>query len=169
MNKDRFNKLINKIGYDKYALEEIYECYYDKAVHYLTYYFDDNCAKDSVQEFFIQLVEKNKQYEYIEYPTAWVYKCVENIAKKHFKSDVKNLEYNDALCGELFLDIGTKDDEFERMISLLSDIDKKIFRMYFVFGYTLVEISKTIGLSYGTTKQRYRRALKKLKKNTYYN
>ena len=163
MDAKRFNKLIARIATDNSALEEIYSFYYDRIVFHLSCYYDNEISKDATHELFMRLIQGKIHGRDIRYPTAWMFKCAENIAKAYACVENKSVEYNDALCGE-YLDAELSLDNIEYYIEELDAIDKKIIRLYYVAGYSLKEISIVLKLSYPNVRQRHRRAIKKMRK-----
>lgn len=165
MNAKYFNNLIKKIHNESNAIELIYNYYFSRVVRYLSIKYNKFLAEDAVQEFFIKLKEFAKQGEYIEFPTAWIYKCCENIAKNKIKQEykytyVKEVDelafeqiYEEELYGELYHAIKSLDISVQRII-----------KMHYWEGYSFIEIAHETNENYNTIRQKHRRALKTLKK-----
>lgn len=165
MNAKDFNGLLKKMRKDGNAFENVYNYYFSRVVRYLSLKFNKFLAEDSVQEFFVKLKDIAEQGEYIEFPTAWIYKCCENIAKNKIKQEykytyVEELDelafeqiYEEELYGELYHAIKSLDFSAQRII-----------RMHYWEGYSYIEIAHETNENYNTIRQKHRRALKTLKK-----
>lgn len=163
MTTKLFNKLINERHQDNSAIEEIYLYYNSKIILHLSYMFGQELAEECSQEFFVKLLENYNDYKYIKYPTSWIYKCCENIAKrkiknKYFQFETLQVNENIFLLSEnkCYLDLYNEMDKL--------DVDsKQILIMIYWKGYNQKEISEIMNLTAVTVRKKHSRALKKLK------
>lgn len=82
METKEFNRLIGDIK-DAQSFDILYNYYYKKIVLRLKYIYGESLAQEVAQDFFMGLINKNGEgWGNIGYPTSWVYKCCENLAKK---------------------------------------------------------------------------------------
>lgn len=169
MEKEKFNKLLIKcrhsgIGAD--AMNELIEFYFPKIVIHISAKFrSKSLGEDMAQEFFTKLL-KIEIKEEIEKPLAWIYRICDNLAKDYIEKDNR---YRAAYMNGK---IEISDGPFERMV-FLEYIEKinqfnpemKVIVLMFVYdGYTLKEIAEEMDLNYNTVRQKFSRAMKKLKK-----
>ena len=165
MDAQQFNILLNNANKDEKAFELLYNFYYKRIVAQLAKGFGKEFAEDVVQEFFIRLVKFDKKYEYINNPTAWVYKCCENIAKTKLAKENYKISFNEEIGVSSALDF---DFDFENAfigteLNKLDDISKDIIILHYWKGYSFEEISEILGITYDAIRQRHKRLKKKLK------
>lgn len=164
----RFNKLLRQAKYNEKAFDELYSFYYSRIIKHLQVRYGRPLSEDVAQEFFINLITQDKDYNYVNSPTSWVYACCENIAKRKIVYDSRY-----SLCGD-DIDGGIKSvnllkqidssDEVERLLSIFDDETKQIIYLVYWEGYNLKEVSEILGKSYTAVRKRYSRAMKKMKK-----
>lgn len=165
MDAKEFNRLLKKITKNYNAFEKIYMYYFSRVVRYLSIKYNQMLAEDAVQEFFSKLKEFAKLGKYVEYPTSWIYKCCENIAKNKIKQEIKysyiieqdRREFEQKYEEELY-------DELYDAIKLLNASTQVVLRMHYWEGYSLIEIAHELNANYNTIKQKHKRALSALKK-----
>lgn len=166
MEAQKFNRLIKNIDKVK-AFDVLYDYFYRKIVFHLKYGYGESFAQEVAQDFFMQLINKDKNdLPYIEYPTSWVYKCCENLAKRKIVKEFSTSE----LSAELLLkyeqqyEIEIYGDLYDN-IKALDEDSQKIIRMHYWEGYNFEEISNIMDMRSGTIRQKHNRALKKIGKN----
>ena len=101
----------------------------------------------------------------MDYPTAWVYKCCDNIALKILKSQDVFVELNENIVADTCptpIDTSLY-GEFEAIIRDLDETTQKIIRLIYIDDYSYKEIAKILGIKYGTVRQKHSRAIIKLK------
>lgn len=166
MEAQKFNRLISNIDKVK-VFDVLYDYFYRKIVFHLKYVYGESIAQEVAQEFFMQLINKEKNnMPYIEYPTSWVYKCCENLAKRKIVKDFSTsvlssgilLKYEQQYEIEIYGDLYNN-------IKKLDEDSQKIIRMYYWEGYNFKEISNIMKIKSGTIRQKHNRALKKIGKN----
>lgn len=163
MNVDEFNQLLVNIRCDKRAAETLYKYYYDRALNYLSVKYDLKLSEDSVQDFFLMILIKAEELNPVVYPTSWVYKCCENIAKNYIRKEKRLIELNENLTT-------AKCHQDEDTIEILNELERldnctrRLFLMHYIEGYSLMEIADLLNINYNTVKQLHRRGKIKLKK-----
>lgn len=169
MNDILFNKLINRIQYDTKAFDKLYCFYYDRIVNLLQFTYGFSMAEEVAQDFFMKLIMGKIKFDYIKYPTSWVYKCCENLAKRKIYYDSRE---NEVLADEIIdYDAINLFEERENLIVLeevlkvLDEDSQKIIILHYWWRYNLKEIAEILHLNFGTVRTRHRRALFKIKKS----
>lgn len=77
----KFNLILRQCERDNKAFETLFDFYYPRIKLHIHKKFPDACADDVAQEFFLQLM-KSHGFKYVQNPTAWVFACCDNIAKR---------------------------------------------------------------------------------------
>lgn len=77
----KFNLILKQCERDNKAFETLFDFYYPRIKLHIHKKFPDACADDVAQEFFLQLM-KSHGFKYVQNPTAWVFACCDNIAKR---------------------------------------------------------------------------------------
>ena len=163
MDAQKFNKWLRNVRRDKKSLEVLYNFYYKRAVSFLCKRFDRELAEDVTQEFFIRLINNDKQYEYINNPTAWVYTCCINIARTKIAKENRDILLDEELC--VSKDLSSDFDKIflGTVLEELDDLTKKIIILHYWEGYSFAEASEILGISYDAIRQRHKRIKAKLK------
>lgn len=170
MNEFKFNKLIRNLSSDESAFVELYNFYFPRIKTFIGYqYKDEQFGEDIAQEFFIKINKLNIT-QWIKYPTSWVMKVCDNLAKTFIRKIPEVLPYNDEVVAAIEttnLDDLKNGGISEENIAALKELDNvtiKIFVMYYWEGFKLKEIAQILGMEYDTVKRKHSRGLKKLKK-----
>lgn len=164
MDSKEFNKLLKKISKSDRAFEKLYNFYFSRVVRYLSIKYNQMLAEDAVQEFFMKLNELAQRFEYIEQPTAWVYRCCENIAKNKLRQD-KKYAYIEVLDERIFEQCYEVElyGELYDAIKKLDLSSQVVIKMHYSEGYSYLEMADILNENYNTIRQKHSRALKKLK------
>lgn len=164
METKEFNQLLNAIRYDTRAVEKLYSFYYKRIVFFLSKTYGLQLAEDVAQEFFISLFDKSQNQEYIKSPTAWVYTCCQNIAKRKISFDSRYASLTENKDNATQPVIGEEQyGDLYGIIKQLDDISQKIIAMYYWQGYNLLEIADILDIKPATVRKKHTRVLKKLK------
>ena len=163
MEVREFNNLLRKIDGDQSALERLYRFFFPRIVRHVSLKFDSELASDVAQEFFVNLVRIGPKQNYIEYPTSWVYACVDNIAKRRlsYENRYVQLSENEELKS-IPNNLGLK-EEIEELLQNLDDLSRQIIMLFYWDGYNQNEIAKMLNLTPSAVRKRHSRALKTLK------
>ena len=167
MDKLTFNRLLKKAKYNTVAFEKLFVFYYKRIVFHLTCSFGKTVAEDAAQEFFLNIIKKDYQTE-ITNPTAWVYACAENIAKRMISKECDSvcLDTIDHTIITNNLSILSKEELFGDLYEELNKLsNEEIHIIYLIYweGYNLKEIAEILGITYSSARQKHSRAIKKLK------
>ncbi|MDD4291755.1 MAG: RNA polymerase sigma factor [Clostridia bacterium] len=160
MNEIEFNRLIKRIKKDQRAFEKLYGFYFHRIVMYITVRYGKSIADDVAQAFFLKLLTIDIETK-IDFPTSWVYKVCDNLAKTYLRT---NPEYKELTEME---DASEFRDEYlyaKEGLDQLGKSDRKIVYMHLWEGYSLIEISMLLGQSYDIVRKRYSRSLRTLRK-----
>ena len=164
MTANTFNRLLHRIHKDSRAIEKIYLFYNSKIILHLSYSYGREIAEECAQEFFVKLIEIADRQAYINYPTTWVYKCCENIAKRKIQKEIITVEINDETDSRLAF---IEREYFGDLYSELEKLDvqsRNILIMIYWEGYSQEEIARMLKLKPATVRKKHSRALKQLKK-----
>lgn len=172
MDVIKFNYLLNKSLSDKEALSALYKYYYPRIVLHVKRVYPKVDAEEIAQEFFLNLLNR-KSVRFVKNPSSWVYSSCRNIIiKNHSKV------YNEILVDSEFsektvstfiqslnFEISLENkDMTERIFNLIEDEQTKlIIYLYHWESYNLREISAILNMKVSTVKQKYRRAINKIK------
>lgn len=169
MDQATFNKLLKKAGHDTCAFETLFCHYYKRIVLHLFRVFGRTVAEDAAQEFFVNIIRKEPQGK-ITNPTAWVYACAENIAKRMIGKESNNvcLDVIENTVISTNLELLSQEELFGdlyQVIKKLTDEEQRIIYLLYWEGYNLKEVSEIIGISHSSARQKHSRAIKKMKAN----
>lgn len=174
MDVIKFNLLLNRALTDKEALSALYKYYYPRIILHIKRTYPKADAEETAQEFFLNLM-KRKSYKFVKNPASWIYASCKNIIiSKHEKFGNETFvafENSEILFSDVMKNMNTEQvfenaDLIERIFSLIGDeTAKKIIYLYYWEGYNLREIAAILKMKTSTVKQKYRRAIIKIKKN----
>lgn len=169
MEEKKFNKLLKNAKTDEKAFNELYSYYYKRIVYEITSYAGVDLAYDVAQIFFLNIIQREKPFNFVHYPTAWVYTCCRNIAKKIMVNNEKYILIDDNIEAESVIghDNLTIDLEWiDTVQPLVSDFDeetRKMLYLLYVKGYSLKEIAIITNIKYAAVRKRHSRVMKHLK------
>lgn len=135
----------------------------------LRYSYNEEDAKDLLQEGFIKIFKNLKQYKHSGSFEGWMRKIVVNTALERFRKSTRSLaieneDYMDTLQMDyehVLEELGYKD--LMRMVQELSEQYRIVFNLYVIEGYTHKEISQKLNINEGTSKSNLSRARELLK------
>jgi RNA polymerase sigma-70 factor (ECF subfamily) len=165
MEVNYFNYLLRVLKYNQKAFTALYNYYFPRIVVHISNVFnDEKLGEDIAQEFFIKLFKMNYS-KFVVYPTAWVYKICDNLAKDVLKKEIPTSEYDDNSENRVNFDESfVANCELTEKFTQLNDVTQRIIYLIYWEGYSLKEISELLKIKYSTVRQLYSRGLKKLKK-----
>lgn len=165
MEVNYFNYLLRVLKYNQKAFTALYNYYFPRIVVHISNVFnDEKLGEDIAQEFFIKLFKMNYS-KFVVYPTAWVYKICDNLAKDVLKKEIPTSEYDDNSENRVNFDESfVANCELTEKLTQLNDVTQRIIYLIYWEGYSLKEISELLKIKYSTVRQLYSRGLKKLKK-----
>jgi len=128
----------------------------------LRYADNEDEAKDNLQEGFIRVFRKIKQYRFEGSFEGWMRKIMVNISLQKYRDRLKmnpvyELEGVREQASETASDLVTEKDLLQ-MISELPPRYRLVFNMYAIEGYSHKEISEMLGITEGTSKSNLSRA-----------
>jgi len=148
---------------DPKAQKELYQMFAGRMFSLCLRYADnEDEAKDNLQEGFIRVFRKIKQYRSEGSFEGWMRKIMVNISLQKYRDRMKmnpvyELEGVREQASETASDLVTEKDLLQ-MISELPPRYRLVFNMYAIEGYSHKEISEMLGISEGTSKSNLSRA-----------
>ena len=164
MEAKEFNRLLKKMKRNPDAIEKVYLFYYPRAVRYFSIKYNRDLAEDSTQEFFLKLLDICDKQEYIEFPTSWVYKCIDNIAKRKLQFDSRECALSEVSATSETSQIFEDKYLANTLLAQLSPQEQKIIYLIHWEGYSRKEVAEILDLTPVNVRKIYSRALKKLRK-----
>ncbi|MFO8235351.1 MAG: RNA polymerase sigma factor [Bacteroidales bacterium] len=136
----------------------------------LRYTNNEHEAKDLLQESFIKIFDKLKQFKNQGSLEGWMKRIIINTAMENFRKGSNVLLYHsDAHIENVQLryehvleELNSKD--LLQMVQSLSPQYRAVFNLYAIEGYNHQEIACMLGISEGTSKSNLSRAREMLKK-----
>lgn len=169
-----FNLLLNRALTDKSAFSTLYKFYYPRIILHIRRTYPKVDAEEVAQEFFLNLM-KRKSYQFVKNPASWIYASCKNIIIRNHSKTEKEIAvvqenfgspFSETLRGLNFERLFENADLVERIFASIDDeTAKKIIYLYYWEGYNLREIAAILKMKTSTVKQKYRRAIIKIKKN----
>lgn len=165
MDPQKFNRLLEKLKYDKQALNEIFEEYYPKIVAHVGRRFGRLVnGEDVAQDIFLTLM-KLKEIKFIERPTAWLLRLVDNRAIDMLKARRDTATLPEILPDTSFsIDNTILQADVKEILSHLDPVSQRILYLHHWEGYEYREIAEVLHLSCGNVRIKAHRAYKDLRK-----
>jgi len=155
MTPKKFNEYLDKIrNGDTRAIKPIFNEYYKKmtlAACCKVRNVED--AKDIASAFLLYILQNAHKIEYIEDPNAWISQSVRNRAIDFIRKD-SHTTYLSEHSDEVF----SHHPDFDLRLTVadslhvLTEIEREVFDLHFIYGLKYREISKQIGRPIGTIK-----------------
>ncbi len=123
--------------------------------------YDENSAKDAMQEVFVQLLRKQETIT-MEYPSSLLYRMATNISLNMIRSQNRRSEVS---CGDTVYQIASYDENFtgseahvllDKIFRREKPSTKLIALYHFVDGMTLEETAKEVNMSVSGVRKRLR-------------
>ena len=163
-------KLIRDCANNKQnAQEEIYRLYAGKLFALsLKYSRNKEEAEDNLQDGFITIFKKIEQFKFKGSFEGWLKRIVINTAlQKYREKNVLNLINEESIAEEVSIEISEEEVSLDYLLGLIQSLPNQyrlVFNLYVLDGYSHREVSKTLGISEGTSKSNLSRARKILKR-----
>lgn len=166
MNADTFNRYLSELKTSEAAFRKIYEYYLPKLkVHILSRFGRQVDFEDVAHDLFTKLIRADA-LPWVENPTAWMYKICDNLALDHLRRKDNGVPLDERIAsgleGESRLN-AEGDTGFFDLLDRLDGDEREIVKLIIWEGYNLKEGAKLLKISHGAARQKYSRALKKLK------
>lgn len=153
-------RFYQEILYRKYAKKMYGIC--------LSYVNERNLAQDVLQESFIKVFEKIKDFKSESSLEGWIRRIITNTAIDHLRGKKRIQNYisgNVKITEDLnetngYINLKTQD--ILKQVSRLPDGARIVFNLHAVEGYTHKEIAKKLNITEGTSKSQFSRARKLL-------
>jgi RNA polymerase sigma-70 factor, ECF subfamily len=159
---------------DREAFEELYLLQFDRIYGYLQLSVGNrHDAEDLTNQTFVKMIESIDRFEWRKVPlSAWLFRIAHNLAMDHFRSrrrwqpeeeppEPPGSEGRSAE-DEALHTIG-RESMFERIESLSED-QKQVLTLKFVFDFSNAEVGTILGKSEGAVKSLQHRALGSLRR-----
>ena len=156
-NQDR---AAQKVLYDKYAALMLGIC--------TRYVFERSEAEDILQEGFLKIYTKIKEFEGRGSFEGWMKRVIVNTAITHYHKSAKHNKYHYDITevqelkfdNKIYKESNFTMDELYRIIHSLPEGYKVVFNLYAVEGYKHKEIAELLKIDINTSKSQYSRAKK---------
>jgi len=166
MKATLFNQCLDRIrSGDTCGLEPIYNKYYEKmSFSAFTKVKNIEDAKDIASEFLKYILNNAHEIPYINHPSAWIFQSIRNRAVDYIRKDSKT-----AYLAEYASDAFSKTPDYDlpvliaEAIEKLTDAEKEIFELHYIYGNKYTEISKMINKPVGTIKRQVYEIKQKLR------
>lgn len=151
---------VQKELYDRYAPILLGICY--------RYAKDSSEAEDVLQEGFIKIFDKIRQYDSKGSFEGWMKRVMVNTAISNYRKNLKRYYSVDVDDSASLSAPGTLDDqeytkdELMQVIKSLPDGYRVVFNLYAIEGYKHKEIAKMLEIDETTSKSQYSRAKKQI-------
>lgn len=163
MEVREFNNLLRTMSDDQSSLERLYRFFFPRIVRHVSLKFGSELANDVAQEFFVNLVRIAPRQSYIEYPTSWVYTCVDNLAKRKLSIENRYVQLPESEeVKSTQSEFGLK-EEIAELLNALDDLSRQIITLFYWDGYNQNEIAMMLHMTPSAVRKRHSRALKTLK------
>ena len=159
---------------DRDALEELYLIHFDRIYGYLHMTVGNrHDAEDLTTQTFLRMLESIGRFRWQSAPfSAWLFRIAHNLSMDHFRASRRWQPEEDvpepagaeerSAEEEAFQSIGRK--SMLQMIEGLSDEQRQVLTLKFVFGFTNGDAATILGKSEGAVKSLQHRALVSLQK-----
>lgn len=174
MDVIEFNILLNRALTDKEAFSTLYKYYYPRIILHIKRLYPKADAEGTAQEFFVNLL-KRKSMSFVKNPASWIYASCRNIIIRNYSRSEKEIAvapdsfeapFPDTLQQLNVEQLLENADVVERIFASIGDeTTKKIIYLYHWEGYNLREIAKLLNIKTSTVKQKYRRAIIKIRQS----
>lgn len=171
MDEKLFNRLLKSLRDKEVCFRLFYEFYYPKIVFYVTEnYHDENLAQDAAQEFFQMLLTKANLPKYVKFPTLWVMRNCDGIARELLSQNTDGESVSLEKANGSSVAMRQLDPALADTWALLENLDEtseRIVVMRVCEGYDFKEIADLLGLSYDAVRQRYSRGIRLMRDKSF--
>ena len=149
----------------KCTFETKYKLYGDMLYKIAFVYFGNpHDAQDALQEVFIKLLYGSPTFKDLEHEKAWLIRVTQNTCLDMLRASAKK----NVSAGDITLADGARTDSDTRLdvikqVTALPEKYKTAVLLYYYYGCSVNEISRTLKISSSAVKQRLKRAREALK------
>ena len=157
-------KLIQKCAdKDRKAQEEVYRLFAGKLFALCLKYSRNKAeAEDNLQDGFIQIFDKVKQFKHKGSFEGWMKRIVINTAlQKYREKNVLNLVNDNAIEDEVVVEVEEVEISLDYLLNLIQELPNQyrlVFNLYVLDGYSHKEVANALNISEGTSKSNLSRA-----------
>ena len=168
MNAETFNKYLKQIRNSERAFREIYEYYLPKIKYHVKAKYGNGVDfEDVAHDVFTKLIRLADPPE-VENPTAWIYRICDNAANDQLAAKRGEVPLDEKIgvsppASVVTISAAESESDYFSLVNKLPEDDAEIVILVTWEGYNLKEAADILGLTHGAARQKYSRALKKLK------
>lgn len=168
MRPQDFNRLLRQLKTSEAAFREIYEYYLPRIKYRVVSKYGGRVDfEDVAHDVFTKLIRMEAPPE-VQSPNAWIYRICDNAVMDALRRTGREVGLNEDILsapqtGPLTVGEVEADSDFFSVLSHLGKEDAELVRLVIWEGYNLKEAAGLLGMGHGAARQRYSRALKKLK------
>lgn len=162
------NQLIEKCKVnDTKAQGDLYKLYASKLFPMCLKYSRNYAeAEDNLQDAFLTIFNKIKQYKNTGSFEGWIKRIVINTALQRYRSEkVLNIVHED-ISEDVEIDIDDEDISLKYLLQIIQELPDRyrlVFNLYVLDGYSHKDISEMLDITVGTSKSNLARARQILK------
>ena len=167
MNSEAFNKYLKQMRTSEKAFRAVNEYYLPKIkYHVISLYGNSVDFEDVAHDAFTKMIRLENPPE-VTNPTAWVYRICDNVANDYLREKKGIITLDERMeapsTSVKTVSAAESEADYFTLIRKLGKEDSEIILLVTWEGYNLKEAAEILGLTHGAARQRYSRALKKLK------
>ena len=161
--------------------EQLYKAYYPKLSAYASFYLKNDEAHDVVQDVFLSLLEKNKNWTDTATLNAFLYKAVQNKCIDAIRHKAVKNQYASAIGKQLLqmesdylytsrneieegLFSQELQDQIDAAVEPLPPKGKEVFKLYFFQRKSADEVASALGITRSTVENHIYTCLKTIRK-----
>ena len=153
---------------DTKAQGELYKLYASKLFPICLKYSRNYAeAEDNLQDAFLTIFNKIKQYKNTGSFEGWIKRIVINTALQRYRSEKVLNIVNDNISEDIEIDIDDDDISLKYLLQIIQELPDRyrlVFNLYVMDGYSHKDISEMLDITVGTSKSNLARARQILKK-----
>lgn len=152
---------------DTKAQGELYKLYASKLFSLCLKYSRNYAeAEDNLQDAFLTIFDKIKQYEGKGSFEGWIKRIAINTALQRYRGEKVFDIVNDTISEEADIEIENDDISLKYLLKIIQDLPDRyrlVFNLYVLDGYSHKDISEMLNITVGTSKSNLARARQILK------
>lgn len=153
---------------DTKAQGELYKRYASKLFSLCLKYSRNYAeAEDNLQDAFLTIFNKIKQYKNTGSFEGWIKRIVINTALQRYRSEKVLNIVNENISEDIEIDIDDEDISLKYLLQIIQELPDRyrlVFNLYVLDGYSHKDISEMLDITIGTSKSNLARARQILKK-----
>lgn len=153
---------------DTKAQGELYKLYASKLFSMCLKYSRNYAeAEDNLQDAFLTIFNKIKQYENKGSFEGWIKRIVINTALQRYRSEKVLNIVNEDISEDIEIEMDDEDISLKYLLQIIQELPDRyrlVFNLYVMDGYSHKDISEMLDITVGTSKSNLARARQILKK-----